>query len=196
MTRFSPTSSRFCCFASRSGGTARSPLPGTGELTGKLRLPYQLTGAQRRVIEEIRGDMAQSAPMLRLLQGDVGSGKTLVAAAGDAGGGRIGRAGGTARADRNPRAPASCDLARPARQHRRSRRDPHRTREGPGARQRADGARRRLDRHTRRHPCDLPGEGRLQEARPRRDRRAASLRRVAAPAARVQGRAAAASAGR
>src|SRR5438309_2364818 len=55
------------------------PLPGTGELTGKLRLPYELTGAQRRVIEEIRGDLAQSAPMLRLLQGDVGSGKTLVA---------------------------------------------------------------------------------------------------------------------
>jgi ATP-dependent DNA helicase RecG len=55
------------------------PLAGTGELIGKLKLPYQLTGAQRRVIEEIRGDMAQSAPMLRLLQGDVGSGKTLVA---------------------------------------------------------------------------------------------------------------------
>ena len=55
------------------------PLAGTGDLIGKLRLPYQLTGAQRRVIDEIRGDMAQSAPMLRLLQGDVGSGKTLVA---------------------------------------------------------------------------------------------------------------------
>jgi len=55
------------------------PLAGTGGLIGKLELPYQLTGAQRRVIEEIRGDMAQSAPMLRLLQGDVGSGKTLVA---------------------------------------------------------------------------------------------------------------------
>ena len=56
-----------------------NPLSGTGALTDKLRLPYQLTGAQRRVIEEIRGDMSQSAPMLRLLQGDVGSGKTLVA---------------------------------------------------------------------------------------------------------------------
>jgi ATP-dependent DNA helicase RecG len=56
-----------------------APLPGTGELTARLRLPYELTGAQRRVGEEIRGDMAQSAPMLRLLQGDVGSGKTLVA---------------------------------------------------------------------------------------------------------------------
>ncbi|HJP70007.1 MAG TPA: ATP-dependent DNA helicase RecG [Sphingomicrobium sp.] len=54
-------------------------LPGTGALTAKLRLPYRPTGAQLRVIEEIRGDMAQSAPMLRLLQGDVGSGKTFVA---------------------------------------------------------------------------------------------------------------------
>ncbi len=56
-----------------------TPLAGTGELIGKLQLPYELTGAQRRVSEEIRGDMAQQAPMLRLLQGDVGSGKTLVA---------------------------------------------------------------------------------------------------------------------
>jgi ATP-dependent DNA helicase RecG len=54
-------------------------LPGTGELIAKLKLPYSLTDAQRRVIGEIHGDMAQSAPMLRLLQGDVGSGKTLVA---------------------------------------------------------------------------------------------------------------------
>jgi len=56
-------------------------LPGNGELMRKLQLPYQLTDAQRRVIGEIRGDMAQAMPMLRLLQGDVGSGKTLVALA-------------------------------------------------------------------------------------------------------------------
>jgi ATP-dependent DNA helicase RecG len=55
------------------------PLQGDGRLRGKLSLPYSLTGAQRRSIGEIEGDMAQSHPMLRLLQGDVGSGKTVVA---------------------------------------------------------------------------------------------------------------------
>jgi ATP-dependent DNA helicase RecG len=55
------------------------PLAGDGRLIARLQLPYTLTGAQRRVIEEIRGDMSQPVPMLRLLQGDVGSGKTLVA---------------------------------------------------------------------------------------------------------------------
>ncbi|MFL6752856.1 MAG: ATP-dependent DNA helicase RecG [Sphingomicrobium sp.] len=57
------------------------PLAGTGELIRAIKLPYQLTDAQRRVIREIRGDLAQDVPMLRLLQGDVGSGKTLVALA-------------------------------------------------------------------------------------------------------------------
>ena len=55
------------------------PLAGTGELVRQLKLPYQLTEAQRRVIRDIRGDLIQAVPMLRLLQGDVGSGKTLVA---------------------------------------------------------------------------------------------------------------------
>ena len=43
-------------------------------------LPFQPTGAQQRVSAEIAADLARSTPMLRLLQGDVGSGKTLVAA--------------------------------------------------------------------------------------------------------------------
>jgi len=55
-------------------------LAGDGRLRDQLKLPYQLTGAQARTVREIEGDIAQSAPMLRLLQGDVGSGKTLVAA--------------------------------------------------------------------------------------------------------------------
>lgn len=42
--------------------------------------PYDLTGAQRRAIEDIRGDVGKNVPMNRLLQGDVGSGKTAVAA--------------------------------------------------------------------------------------------------------------------
>ena len=41
--------------------------------------PYSLTGAQRRVISEIRADLGRDVPMNRLLQGDVGSGKTAVA---------------------------------------------------------------------------------------------------------------------
>jgi len=43
-------------------------------------LPYALTGAQTRALADIRGDMAGTRPMNRLLQGDVGSGKTVVAA--------------------------------------------------------------------------------------------------------------------
>ncbi|MBE7939739.1 MULTISPECIES: ATP-dependent DNA helicase RecG [Ramlibacter] len=44
------------------------------------QLPFALTGAQRRVVEEIARDLAREVPMHRLLQGDVGSGKTVVAA--------------------------------------------------------------------------------------------------------------------
>jgi ATP-dependent DNA helicase RecG len=43
-------------------------------------LPFDLTAAQRRVVEEIAGDLRHEVPMHRLLQGDVGAGKTVVAA--------------------------------------------------------------------------------------------------------------------
>jgi ATP-dependent DNA helicase RecG len=56
-----------------------TPLQGDGSRRVRLNLPFPLTGAQQRAIAEIEGDLAQSAPMLRLLQGDVGSGKTVVA---------------------------------------------------------------------------------------------------------------------
>jgi ATP-dependent DNA helicase RecG len=55
----------------------------SGELTERFltSLPYRPTAAQERVIGEIRLDMAKKVPMSRLLQGDVGAGKTIVAAA-------------------------------------------------------------------------------------------------------------------
>jgi ATP-dependent DNA helicase RecG len=57
-------------------------LPLVGALSEALlrSLPFSLTSAQQRVLEEIRADLRQAYPMQRLLQGDVGSGKTVVAA--------------------------------------------------------------------------------------------------------------------
>ena len=67
--------------AARRARTA-PPLAGTGAHTSALiaALPFALTGAQRRAEAQIADDMAQPHPMQRLLQGDVGSGKTVVAA--------------------------------------------------------------------------------------------------------------------
>lgn len=57
------------------------PLVGDGRLRDRLdkALPWPLTNAQRQAVAEIAGDMASERRMLRLLQGDVGSGKTMVA---------------------------------------------------------------------------------------------------------------------
>jgi ATP-dependent DNA helicase RecG len=54
----------------------------TGSISAQLlqRLPFTLTQAQRRAVAETLADLAREAPMTRLLQGDVGSGKTIVAA--------------------------------------------------------------------------------------------------------------------
>jgi ATP-dependent DNA helicase RecG len=70
--------------AKRRAGMDResaTPLPWDREIVQEIkrRLPFELTGAQRRVVNEILKDLGNPHPMHRLLQGDVGSGKTIVA---------------------------------------------------------------------------------------------------------------------
>ena len=66
----------------RAEHTAAPSLAGPQTLAGRFveLLPFSLTAAQQRVIAEIRHDLARAHPMARLVQGDVGSGKTVVAA--------------------------------------------------------------------------------------------------------------------
>ncbi|MBR7780033.1 ATP-dependent DNA helicase RecG [Undibacterium rugosum] len=64
----------------RSKGAPAMPLVGELSNAFLINLPFSLTGAQEKVLAEIRADLRQDYPMQRLLQGDVGSGKTIVAA--------------------------------------------------------------------------------------------------------------------
>src|SRR5579885_3131589 len=61
--------------------TAALPFPAPLRERFLANLPFPLTGAQTRAVERILADLARETPMARLLQGDVGSGKTVVAAA-------------------------------------------------------------------------------------------------------------------
>ena len=70
-------------FAYQKRNTRRAhPLPARGALLRHFvqKLPFKLTAAQGRVVNEVLADIAAPKPMQRLLQGDVGSGKTIVAA--------------------------------------------------------------------------------------------------------------------
>jgi ATP-dependent DNA helicase RecG len=66
---------------SRAASGVGRPLPEPGELVARYRevLPFQLTEHQEHALREIDGDLGRETPMRRLLQGDVGSGKTVVA---------------------------------------------------------------------------------------------------------------------
>jgi ATP-dependent DNA helicase RecG len=70
-------------FAYSQRRSRRAPvIPANGAMLERFRrsLPFRLTPAQQRAAQEVLGDLAQPHPMQRLLQGDVGSGKTIVAA--------------------------------------------------------------------------------------------------------------------
>ena len=64
----------------RAGQRGQPLVNRDGEAALLASLPFALTGAQRRVCDEIAADLARQQPMNRLLQGDVGSGKTVIAA--------------------------------------------------------------------------------------------------------------------
>ena len=164
--------------------------PGTGALRKKLidALPYSLTTSQSQAIADIAADLAKPERMLRLLQGDVGSGKTVVAllsAATVIEGGRQAAL----------MAPTEILARQHLRHHRAARRrSRHRGRDPdrPRARPRTDGnpraAAARRHPYPGRHPCAVPGRRGISRSRARDRRRAASLRRAPAAGAGQEGR--------
>ena len=166
-------------------GRIRSALEAS--LARKLGEPASLTGDQATAIDEIRDDLARPVPMLRLVQGDVGSGKTAVAAWALGGRGPRRAAGGAARPDgpAGPPAPRDADLA--ARGPRPADHAAHglAVRRGP--------AERDARRWRRGRPRSWSGRTRCSRSRgvrrPRagRRRRAAPVRRRAARGARGEG---------
>ena len=145
-------------------------------------LPFALTGAQSRALAEVDRDLAADRPMVRLVQGDVGCGKTVVAAAAAA------RAVGSG-LQAALMAPTELLAEQHAKNFERwfrplgySRGAGHGLAAGAHAPQRARSRGQRRDQAGRGHPRAVPGVDGVRAARPGDRRRAASLRR--APAAR------------
>ena len=146
----------------------------------KRILPFHPTAAQKRVLKEIAADMAEPAPMRRLLQGDVGSGKTIVALEAAV----IAMENGYQVALMAPTEILATQHYLSARRILEPARLPHCAADGlaGGWPQEADAASHRArqcptgDRHTRAHS----GDGRVRQARAGGRGRAASLRRAAA----------------
>ena len=175
----------------------------SGELVGRFleRLPFELTGDQQKVIAELTADLARPIPMHRLLQGDVGAGKTVVAIAAlltAVQGGHQGAfmaptevlaeqhfASMRPLARRHHRARRRLVALRRAPAHGRAAHQPDH-RQGAATRARRSGLRR--GRPARRHARPHPGGGRVPQPRGGGDRRAAPLRRRAAGRAAGQGR--------
>ena len=182
MTRCSRASSRWHWSAPAASAAAAATIVGSGVLAAKVEagLGFALTGAQRMAIAEISAEMAQPRRMMRLLQGDVGSGKTVVALMAM-----------LAAVESGAQAALMAPTEILARQHQATLRRlagpagveigiADRPREGPGARR--DPGRPRLRRHDRRrHPRAVAGGRRV--SRPRARRRSTSSTALASSSA-------------
>ncbi len=165
------------------------PLVATATLTSALlaALPFRLTRAQQRAWQEIAADLGQPHPMQRLLQGDVGSGKTVVAAlamlhAVEAGHQAALMAPTEILAEQHYRKLAAW-LEPAGHRSRLAHRQPEEAREAS----RDCKSRRRRDADCCRHPCPDRRQGRVRPPRPGHRRRAAPLRRPPAPGAEGEG---------
>ena len=162
---------------------------GDGKLRAKVlkSLPFELTPSQKAAVGEIEADMAKPERMIRLLQGDVGSGKTLVALLAmlicvEAGAQAALMAPTEILARQHHATIAPLAEAAGVRLALLTGRDGQKQKKETLAR-----PGRRLDPSRRRHACAGPGGGRVRRPGARRGRRAASLRRASAHGAVVQG---------